>query len=201
MASLTRLESSGRTHATRAVRLPLLLLAVFAAAGLWAETAGAQAVDEYQAKAAYLLNFARFVEWPAEVLPPSSPLEIAVVGDYDPFGGALEQVLRGKTVNGHRILLRHHRWDDTLTPYQIVFISASEEQHLPQILRFLGNSSVLTVSDIDRFALRGGVIEFRTVGNRLRFDINRTPAINARLSISSKLLSVARAVHEGNVKP
>jgi len=178
-------------------------LALFAgaAAALSVQTSGAQSVaDEYQVKAAYLLNFARFVEWPASDLPASSPLDIAIVGD-DSFGGAMEEVLREKSANGHPIHLRHLRWNDVLSSSQIVFISASEEPHLQEILRLLGQSSVLTVSDIDRFSLRGGVIEFRMVGNRVRFDINRTSAIAAQLSISSKLLSVARAVHEGNAAP
>jgi hypothetical protein len=170
------------------------------ATSFWVGSAGAQPVaGEYQVKAAYLLNFARFVAWPPEVLPASAPLEFVVVGDYDPFEGALEEALRGKSANGHSILLRHQRWNEALTPYQIVFISASEEAHLPQILHNLSHRSVLTVSDIDRFALRGGVIEFRMVGNRVRFDINRTTAAAAQLSISSKLLGVARAVHEGSV--
>jgi YfiR/HmsC-like len=180
------------------LRASLFMFAVVAAS-MAVEAASAQPVaDEYQVKAAYLLNFARFVEWPAGDLPASSPLEIVIVGD-DSFGGALEVVLLGKSANGHPIHLRHLRWDDVLTSYQIVFISVSEERHLPQILRFLGHSSVLTVSDIDRFALRGGVIEFRIVGNRVRFDINRTSAVAAQLNISSKLLAVARAIQEGSV--
>jgi YfiR/HmsC-like len=180
---------------SRLARFPLAFFAIVAAVS--ATSARAQSVaDEYQVKAAYLLNFARFVEWPADVLPVSSPLDVVLVGD-DSFGGALEEVLRGKSANGHPIHLQHLRWNDVLTPYQIIFISTSEEAHLPQILRFLGHSSVLTVSDIDRFSLRGGVIEFRTVGNRVRFDINRTSALAAQLNISSKLLGVARAVQEG----
>ena len=175
--------------------VPVLLFALVAAL-LSAETASGQPVaDEYHVKAAYLLNFARFIEWPADALPHSSPLNIVIVGD-DPFGGALEAVLRTKSANGHRIHVRRLRWNDNLTPYQIVFISASEEAHLPEILGYLGDRSVLTVSDIDRFALRGGVIEFHMVGNRVRFDINRSPANAAQLKISSKLLSVARTVHE-----
>ena len=166
------------------------------AAGLSAKSARAQSpAAEYHVKAAYLLNFARFVEWPVDVLPASAPVVIVIVGD-DPFGGPLEEILRGKSANGHPIQLRHMRWNDVLTPCQIVFISASEEPHLAQILQYLGRSSVLTVSDIDRFSLRGGVIEFRMVGNRVRFDIGREPAFAARLSISSKMLRVARAVHE-----
>jgi hypothetical protein len=177
-----------------------LVFVMVMTAGLSAGSVRAQPMaDEYQVKAAYLLNFARFVEWPVEALPLSAPLEIVVVGDYDPFAGALEEVLRGKSANGHRILLRHLRWDDDLRPYPIVFISASEEGHLPVIFRSLGHGGVLTVSDIDRFSLRGGIIEFCTLGNRVRFDINRTSAAAARLYVSSKLLSVARAVHEGSV--
>jgi hypothetical protein len=190
----------GRAAACNLVRLrfPLVLAAMFTAV-LPARSVRAQSVaDEYQVKAAYLLNFARFVEWPIDALPAASQLEIGIVGD-NPFGAALEEVMRGRSANGHPIHLRHLHWDDVLTSCQIIFISASEEAHLPEILRHLGQDSVLTVSDIDRFSLRGGVIEFRMVGNRVRFDINREPAIAARLTISSKLLSVARAIHEGSV--
>ncbi|HEX7679931.1 MAG TPA: YfiR family protein [Thermoanaerobaculia bacterium] len=183
----------------RLVRSSLVFFVVVAAC-LSAKNARAQSEpDEYQVKAAYLLNFARFVEWPSDVLPASSPLTIVIVGD-DPFGGTLEQALRGKSANGHPIHLRYLRWNDSLTQYQIVFVSVSEEWHLPEILKNLGSHSVLTVSDIDRFSLRGGIIEFRMVGNRVRFDINRTPALAGNLSISSKLLSVARAVHEDTAR-
>lgn len=183
----------------RLVRCPLVFFVVVAAC-LSARNARAQSEpDEYQVKAAYLLNFARFVEWPSDVLPASSPLTIVIVGD-DPFGGTLDQLLHGKSANGHPIHLRYLRWNDSLAQYQIVFISASEEWHLPEILRSVGSHSVLTVSDIDRFSLRGGIIEFRLVGNRVRFDINRTPALAGNLSISSKLLGVARAVHEDTAR-
>jgi hypothetical protein len=194
--ALLRLSES----AIRGIRSPLIVLAVIA--GLSARSATAQSVaDENQVKAAYLLNFARFVEWPADVLPPSSPLIIGVIGD-NPLDGALEEVLRGKSANGHPIHLRRLRWDEVLlTSCQIVFISNSDEAHLPQILRVLTGTSALTVSDIERFSLRGGIIEFRMVGNRVRFDINRNPAIAARLNISSKLLRVARALHEESATP
>jgi hypothetical protein len=192
MAFLSPAARARPTHGKK------LVACVVLAAGLSARSVRSQPVaDEYQVKAAYLLNFARFVEWPVDALPAASPLEIGIVGD-NPFGAALEEVMRGKSANGHPIHLRHLHWDEVLTSCQIIFISASEEAHLPDILRHLGQDSVLTVSDIDRFSLRGGVIEFRMVGNRVRFDINREPAIAARLTISSKLLSVARAIHEGS---
>jgi len=200
MEILTAQAGSGRRR-TRLVPFPVVLFVVVAVS-LSARQARAQsATGEYQVKAAYLLNFARFVEWPANALPPSSPIVIGVVGD-NPFGDALEEVLRGKFANGHPIQLRHIRWDEMqLTTCQIVFISNSDEAHLTQILRFLAGTSTLTVSDIDRFSLRGGIIEFRMVGNRVRFDINRNPASAARLIISSQLLGVARAVHEVSTTP
>ena len=154
---------------------------------------------EYEVKAAYLLNFARFVEWRPDALAAGAPLQIAIVGK-NPFGRALEHVLRGKTANGHPILLRQLQWEDHLASYHIVFISTSEETHLGEILSRLGQQNVLTVSDIDRFSLRGGIVEFRMVGNRVRFDINRGPANGAHITISSKLLSVARAVHESEAE-
>jgi hypothetical protein len=190
------LLSSAANSARARLAQPLLVCVVIVAAGLVTRNAAAQSgADEYQVKAAYILNFARFVEWPVSALPPSSPITVAIVGK-DPFDGVLEQVLRGKIINGHPMHLHYARWNEPLTQYQIVFISASEEAHLAEILRSLGNANLLTVSDVDRFSLRGGMIEFCMVGNRVRFDIDRAPAMNSRLTISSKLLSVARAVHE-----
>jgi hypothetical protein len=167
-------------------------------AAFYAVVGSAQpAATEDQVKAAYLMNFARFVEWPASVLAPAAPLEIVVIGNT-PLGGILDQALRGKSANGHPIRVRHLAWNENPGGAHVVFISAEQEEHLIPILRTLANRSVLTVSDIERFSLRGGIIEFILVGDRLRFDINRAPATAARLTISSKLLSVARAVREGS---
>lgn len=149
---------------------------------------------EYQVKAAFLPNFARYVDWPAASMPEAgSPLIIGIVGD-DPFGGILDGFLRGTLANGHPIQLQRLRWNDSLNGCQLIFISSSEVEHLPAILRSLNGSSVLTVSDIERFSLSGGVIELRMVGNRVRFDINLAAADEAHLKVSSKLLNVARAV-------
>jgi hypothetical protein len=175
--------------------LRLCLLGVIALAIMTPLTEAQPVAGEYEVKAAYLLNFAKFVEWRPEALPADAPLQIGIVGKHA-FGRALMDVLRGKFANGHPIVWRQLRWDEPLASCHIVFISASEESHLEQILMGLKQQHVLTVSDIDRFSLRGGMVEFRMVGNRVRFDIHRGPAREAHISISSKLLSVARAVHE-----
>jgi hypothetical protein len=179
--------------AARCRRLPVLVLTI--ASFLFTNLAfGQEAAGEYQVKAAFLPNFARYVEWPEASLPAAgAPLVIAIVGD-DPFGGSLELFLRGVVANGHPIILRHYRWSDSLAGCHLVFISTSEASHVPAVLRGLSGASVLTVSDIDRFSLSGGMIELRMVGNRVRFDVNRAAADEAHLKISSKLLAVARAV-------
>lgn len=171
------------------------LIGIIALALMTPLAEGQPLAGEYEVKAAYLLNFARFVEWRPEALPAGAPLLIGIVGKHA-FGRALEDILRAKSANGHPIVLRQLQWQDHLASYHILFISASEDSHLSQILS-RADANALTVSDIDRFSLRGGMIEFRMVGNRVRFDIDRAPAIAAHLTISSKLLTVARAVHEG----
>lgn len=148
---------------------------------------------EYQLKAAFLTHFTHFVEWPAGALAPGAPIVIAVVGD-DPFGGALEDVIAATRGNGHAIVVRRLRWNDSLAGCQIAFISSSEVPHLAVILENARASSVLTVAELDRFTERGGMIGLFTLANRVRFDINAGAASAAHLKISSKLLQLAREV-------
>ena len=79
----------------------------------------------------------------------------------------------------------------------VLFISGSEERRLPAILGELQRSAVLTVSDISQFVERGGMIQFVTVGKRVRFEINLSPAREAGLALGSELLRVASAVRGG----
>ncbi|HJW96229.1 MAG TPA: YfiR family protein [Thermoanaerobaculia bacterium] len=148
---------------------------------------------EYQIKAAFLQNFPKFVEWPSLQEGGATPLVIGVVGD-DPFGPMLAAMIHGVTSNGHPLALVHLHWNDRLTDCHILFISASEINHLPQILS--GAPNALTVSDCASFARRGGIIELRKSGNRIRFDINIASARRAGLRISSKLLGLAMNVYD-----
>jgi hypothetical protein len=116
MAFLRPAAAAGWTIAIRFARLPFVVFAAIVACVSAIDCRAQSEPNEYQVKAAYLLNFARFVEWPPAALPASSPLDIVIVG-VDSFGGALEEVLRGKSANGHAIQLRHMRWNDILTPY------------------------------------------------------------------------------------
>lgn len=160
-------------------------------------TLAAQTVPhEYDVKAAYLMNFARFIDWPSETLRPASSIMVAIIGS-DPSAGHFDRAMKNQVINGHPVRVSHPAREDDLSAYHIVFIASSEEPRLDQILRDVRGRSILTVSDIDRFTLRGGIIGFAMVGNRVRFDINRRPASEAKLVISSKLLAVARTVRDG----
>jgi hypothetical protein len=153
--------------------------------------------SEYQEKAAYLLNFLKFVEWPEDAFTdPLAPVVIGVVGN-NPFGFSLQQISLGKTVQGRDVIIRKYRAGEDLRGSHILFISASERKRLPQILSSLRGSSVLTVADMDRFLEAGGMIQFSLEETRVRFTINPNATNQTKLKLSSKLLSVAR-VAKGN---
>jgi hypothetical protein len=149
---------------------------------------------EYQIKAAFLQNFPKFVDWPSLQPGGMSPLVIGIVGD-DPFGPMLASMIATVNHDGHPLVLTHPRWNEKLTDCHILFVSASEVQHLSQILADAPNA--LTVGDFNSFARRGGIIEMRMVGSRVRFDINIAAARKAGIRISSKLLGLAINVYGG----
>ncbi len=158
-------------------------------------TLGQVIADEYQIKAAFLLNFARFVEWPPAALgSPGTPLVIGIIGD-DPFGEALRQGIYQQSVDGHPLEVRHLRWTDSFDCCRLLFIAASEVSHTGEILKAVSGAGRLTVADFDSFARRGGMIEFRTINHRVRFDVNTVVASGSGVRISSKLLTLAAHVY------
>lgn len=152
---------------------------------------------EYQLKAVFLFNFAQFVEWPASAFPePDTPLGICILG-ADPFGAYLDETVRGETVANHPLAVRRYRRVDEIKGCHILFVSRQEQGHVGEILDSLKGRSVLTVSDAERFASRGGIIRFVTDHNRIRLRINLDAARAARLTLSSKLLRPAQIVPAG----
>jgi hypothetical protein len=148
--------------------------------------------SEYQIKAAFLYHFAQFVDWPpAAFAQATSPMVIGILGE-SPFGGDLEQAVRGKSLNNHSLTIKEVRsLADATNTCHILFISSSEKKRLPEIFAGLRGSSVLTVGETDRFTETGGMINFVQQGKKIRFQINEEAAKSAGLKISSKLLSLA----------
>lgn len=149
---------------------------------------------EYKVKAAFLYNFAKFVSWPTEQLPePDSPIIVGVVGE-DPFGDILDDTVKGKRIDGRKILVRRFASGEDLRKCHVLFISRSLRDSLDSILAGLKPGHVLAVSETEKFAQRGGIINFIVVNDTVKFEINLEAAENAGLKISSKLSRVARVI-------
>jgi hypothetical protein len=154
---------------------------------------------EAEIKAAFLYNFTKFVAW-SDSAPQESitPYVIAVLGD-DPFGDALS-ALEKKTVQGRPIVVQNVSSLDSLKSCQMLFISSSEEPRLGAILRAAHARKILTVGDMEGFASRGGIIGLGLYGDRVGFEINVESARQAGLTISSRLLSLAKDIHRESGK-
>jgi hypothetical protein len=152
--------------------------------------------DEYQVKAAFLYNFAKFVEWPDGTFPNStSALTVCVLGK-DPFGKVLDDAILGKRIAEHPAILARGKRIQDLPECQIIFVSASDSPRLPEILRELHGHKALIVGETENFAGSGGAIQFVLEANRVRFAINTDAADRAGLKVSSKLLALATIVHD-----
>lgn len=155
------------------------------------------AFDEYTIKAGFLFNFAKFVEWPAEVFKdPQSPMVICIIGK-DPFGSRLD-VFENKTIAGRRLVIRRVSSVDQAEKCHICFIGRSEREQLPAILKAIRNRKVLTISETQNFCRAGGVINLFLDDDKVRFEINIRNADKAGLKMSSQLLNLARICREDN---
>ncbi len=152
-----------------------------------------QAPSEYQIKAIYLYNFTRFVEWPQEAAQKNEPFAICVIGK-DPFGAILDNTVAEDVHTGRNLVARRISKPQEGLGCRILFVSASEEARLKEILAALEKSSVLTVSDISRFSQRGGMIQFVLEEGKVRFEVNLKTTSDAGLTLSSELLKVAVAI-------
>jgi hypothetical protein len=170
------------------------LLGVPGASLIWGQ---ASPPVEYQVKAAFLLNFAKFIEWPAEAfLNEKTPITLCVFG-HDPFGGALDEIVRGETISNREVLVRRINELPGLNSCQLIFVGNKEDKRLSELLNSLRGASVLVVGETEGDAEAGMVIQFFSEGNKLRFAVNVDAMQRAKLSVSSKLLALAKIVHDG----
>ena len=152
------------------------------------------AASEYQLKAVFLFHFAQFVEWPDGKAPAAkAPLTICILGD-DPFGAHLDETVRGETVNEHPLVIQRHRRIEDLAACHVLFISQSGRRGIEEVLDSAQGRSILTVADVERFAERGGMIQFVTEQQKIRLRVNLAVAEAAKLKLSSKLLRSAEIV-------
>lgn len=176
----------------------LIVMAVFTclvSAGSPAVRAETGAPGEYDIKAAFLFNFAKFTEWPAESFPDAvTPVTICVLGD-DPFGGSLE-IIGDKMIDRRKTRVQKIRGTDEISGCHVLFISESERRHLGPVLEAARQQHALTISDMEQFDRAGGMIRLFTANNRIRFSINAGAARRAGVTLSSKLMRLAVSVIE-----
>lgn len=152
---------------------------------------------EHQVKAAFLYNFARFVEWPPDAPEGDGSFVIGVFGP-DATSRALEATVEGKSVGGRTIQVRPVKSQDEARQCHMLFVGSEASDQLRPMLKAVRGSAVLTVGDSEAFAREGGIVNFVMQDHHVRFAVNTDAAARAGLKISSKLLQLAIIVRDDN---
>jgi hypothetical protein len=148
-------------------------------------------VGEYQVKAAFLFNFAKFVGWPPQAFKsPDEPMGICVFGP-NPFGSTLEEMVRGKLLGKRGFVVYRVSEPQRARTCHILFLNEPEGNRSRSLLDQLAGASILTVGEAEGFLANGGVVNFKLDDARVRIEISTEAADRAQLHISSKLLSLA----------
>jgi hypothetical protein len=169
------------------VTVQAAILTMLAAACCGTLAAG---TPEHAVKAAYLYNFAKFTEWPDT--EPLSHLTVCLYGK-DPFGGFLDEAIRGKQAHGLPVLIRRlSAGDEQVDGCQVLFFGSNAR--IESALSRLQGRSILTVGELEGFAERGGMIGLVVDRGSVRFDINLAAIAAARLQVSSRLIELGRVV-------
>jgi hypothetical protein len=153
---------------------------------------------EYEVKAAFLLNFVRFAEWPASTFADSDqPIVIAILGD-DPFDPKVLDGLAKKTVNGRTLSIRHLKSVGELGVCNVLFVGRLKDKDVESLLVAIKGRAILTVGDGPRFLKAGGMIQFCLIDDKIRFEVNLEQVEASSIKLSAKLLGVAQIVR---IKP
>ncbi|HEY2390721.1 MAG TPA: YfiR family protein [Candidatus Angelobacter sp.] len=159
-----------------------------------------QSVTEDQVKAAYLFNFAKFVEWPAEAFATAEATVNFCTLGRSPVADELDSSVRGKNLNGHAVNIRTLHGLEEIKGCHLVFLSAGASKQQQKLLQAAKGSPILLVAETPGFAQAGGAINFVVENGRLIFEVNISAAEGAHLKISSKLLALARIVTPNEAK-
>jgi len=147
---------------------------------------------ETQVQAAFVYNFGKFVEWPPDRFG-GKYFTIGIYGDDD-FAQVLTGIVAGKSIKGKPIMIKQFSMMEDIVGCHILFVGYSAKDHLSELFHIINKLPILTVSNLQGFADRSGMINFRIVGNYMRFEINLKAAQQAGLKISSQLLKLAIAI-------
>ena len=173
-----------------------MAIVILPSLGFEAQAQDSSVSSEYLIKAGFIYNFANLVQWPSNAFAqPDSPIVIGILGE-DPFGIVLDRVLAGKRVNGRVFLVKRLKSVVDLKECHILFVSSSELAHLAEAIHLVKGMPILTIGEIPGFAKRGGIINLVLEDNKVHFEVNVEAAKEADLTISSRLLALARIVQD-----
>jgi hypothetical protein len=174
--------------------LAAVLIMVLVVAGNPTLLSGA-ALQEYQVKAAFINNIARFVQWPTGTLAdPEEPFGLYILGE-DRFGSAFDS-FEGKIIHNSSLVVRRiEAWEDIPADCRMLYVGVSEKKEIRRLLERISDRAILTISDEPMFIESGGIIGLVTVNDRVRFTVNLSPALEAGLVISSNLIKLAISIH------
>jgi hypothetical protein len=161
--------------------------------GVASPTRALEPASELEVKAAFILNFLKFVDWPDAHAPATSPVLVLAVGE-DPLVRVITATAGQTRVAGRPVQVRAVRAGAAIEGAHMVFIAGSERHQLPAILRQLDGHPVLTVAATDGFAESGVVLNLVVRDRKVRVEANTAAASRARLRVSAHLLRLARIV-------
>jgi len=179
----------------RGLRRPLgvllgLLLAVLPTPRAWAASAGQL---DYQLKAGYLYNFAKFIEWPPPPMAAGDTFRVGVLVDENAYA-IIAETLRGRTIGDHPIEVVLLGLDADVATCRVIFVPKTAPLTPAQFRERLPDAAVLLVGEKDGFAAAGGEIGFVPRGDNLRYQVNLSAAQKVGLKLSAKLASLAEIV-------
>ncbi len=180
----------------RARSLPSLATCVTAAIFLTCETrnASAQGVDPTSLKSAILFKVLKFTVWPAQAgQAQGTDVAVCFLGK-DPMADSFSEITRNEKIETRGILVRRDVAIPKLRECHVAFIGRSERKHLSEFLGTLRTLPILTVSDEENFARRGGMIEFALVERKIQLRVNVDALRQVRLDVSSKVLALSTIV-------
>lgn len=187
---IARVARAGRRWARPWVRLTALALLTFPAV----LQPKAEGLSDAQIKAAYLYNFAKFIEWPADTVAADAPLTLCVIGN-NVLDGAL-QALDGRKAGEHALRVEARGFADfNPAGCHLLFVGATEQPRFLVTLKTVGRAPVLTLSDIADFAEKGGGIALLFRDNKVVFEVNLESIRNAGLRLPGQLLNIATYVY------
>lgn len=150
--------------------------------------------SEYEIQAAYIFNFAKFIEWPVDVYSQSDTIVLGVYKN-DPFGITLEKTMIGRKANGKSWkILRLQKMSD-VDKCHIIYFSEIDKFELGLVLKRIQNKPILSIGDeIESFCEIGGIVNFTAQFSHNQFEINNKLAIQHGIKINPKLLKLAKIV-------